>query len=74
MWPSEGTDTSVWGSAAGTLSADGAYAIFASDWAYGNATDSCTDSDLGRGDPYLVEIDASGTPLRDIPFPIFWRE
>lgn len=45
-----------------SLSRDGRYAVFASDWGMQTGTPSCDqDTELGAGDPYLVDL-ASGDP------------
>ena len=45
-----------------SLSRDGRYAVFASDWGQESRTDGCADSDLGRGDPYLIDLVAATGP------------
>jgi hypothetical protein len=44
-----------------SLSRDGRFAIFASDWAYGD-DDSCGALALGAGDPYLVDLGGDAPP------------
>ena len=39
-----------------SLSRDGRFAAFASDWMYGSSSDGCRDDEMGRGDPYVVEM------------------
>ena len=40
-----------------SISRDGRYVVFASDWRYETGTGSCgSGSDLGRGDPYLIDL------------------
>lgn len=45
-----------------TLSRDGSYAIFASDWSLGTGQDGCAEDELGRGDPYIIEVDSGSSP------------
>ncbi|MCD4686638.1 MAG: hypothetical protein K8S97_11950 [Anaerolineae bacterium] len=45
------TECGYWVQPRASLSGDGRYAIFASDWGHPQACD-----DLGRGDPYIIEI------------------
>lgn len=45
-----------------TMSRDGRLVVFASDWTHGTGSTSCDGGDdLGRGDPYLLEL--SGLPV-----------
>jgi hypothetical protein len=43
-----------------SLSADGRYAIFASDW--GRELDCGSNGFLGRGDPYIIDLEQSDPP------------
>jgi len=47
-----------------SLSRDGRYAIFASDWGQQTGGNSCDGSNenLGRGDPYIIELSGSNPP------------
>jgi uncharacterized repeat protein (TIGR01451 family) len=50
-----------------SISRDGRYVVFASDWRYGTETNSCTGRDpLGRGDPYVVDLAATGGGSADL--------
>lgn len=40
-----------------SISRDGRYIVFASDWGEETDTDSCSDGDdMGRGDPYIIDL------------------
>jgi hypothetical protein len=40
-----------------SISRDGRYVVFASDWGEETGTDSCGDgNDMGRGDPYIIDL------------------
>jgi len=44
-----------------TISRDGRYVAFASDWAIHTGRESCTGgNDLGAGDPYVIDLSSSG--------------
>ncbi|MBI3960188.1 MAG: hypothetical protein HY328_15355, partial [Chloroflexi bacterium] len=47
-----------------SLSRDGRYAVFASDWGQQTGTNSCDGSNenLGRGDPYILDLSISNQP------------
>jgi hypothetical protein len=43
-----------------TISRDGRYVVFASDWGQPTGADSCGNgNDLGAGDPYLIDLESS---------------
>ena len=47
-----------------SISRDGRYVVFASDWGQETGTDSCGGgNDLGRGDPYIIELSADSCGL-----------
>lgn len=46
-----------------SLSRDGRYVVFASDWKHGTGSDSCGASDLGRGDPYVIDLGAAAPEI-----------
>lgn len=50
-----------------SLSQDGRYAIFASDWAQETGVNGCSEEVLGRGDPYLIDLSASGGEAANTP-------
>lgn len=49
-----------------SISRDGSYAVFASDWSQetGGSNGCSGADDLGRGDPYIIDINAGRTPRR----------
>ncbi len=52
-----------------SISRDGRYVVFASDWAEETGAESCTtwQDDMGRGDPYIIDLSTGETaPLADI--------
>lgn len=52
-----------WVEPRGSLSVDGRYVIFASDWSYGSDSTSCDQgNDLGAGEAYVVELDSTASP------------
>ncbi len=42
-----------------SISRDGRYVVFASDWGQETGTDSCGGNYLGQGDPYIIDLSAS---------------
>ena len=47
-----------------SISRDGNYVVFASDWAHGTGTSSCAGgNDLGEGDPYIINLSAGSCDL-----------
>lgn len=57
------TSCGYWVQPRASLSRDGAHAIWASDWAQFEGSDSCADAPLGRGDVYIAEIGTGKTPV-----------
>ncbi|MFZ1397727.1 MAG: hypothetical protein WAS33_12550 [Candidatus Promineifilaceae bacterium] len=53
-----------WVQPRGSLSRDGRFVIFATDWGSGNCSSPV---DLGAGDPYLIDLGSSGPPPNFIP-------
>lgn len=49
-----------------SMSADGRYAIFASDWGTQTGEDSCGSSELGEGDPYILDLSAGDKKQPDL--------
>ena len=46
-----------------SLSRDGRYVVFSSDWGQETGADTCGGgNDLGRGDPYIIDLGAGGSP------------
>jgi len=46
-----------------SISRDGRYVVFASDWGQETGTDGCGGDDLGRGDPYIIALSANSCDL-----------
>jgi len=52
-----------WAQPRASISRDGRYVVFASDWAEGTGADSCGGgNDLGAGDPYVIDLLAGVSP------------
>jgi hypothetical protein len=57
------TRCGYWVQPRASMSRDGRYVIFASDWGQATGGNSCAGgNDLGRGDPYIIDLGASRPP------------
>jgi hypothetical protein len=57
------TRCGYWVQPRASMSRDGRYVVFASDWGQATGGNSCAGgNDLGRGDPYIIDLGASRPP------------